>query len=125
MKTRYISSVLLPLLLLSVLYISRSCTSAVEGEGSFPYLELAPGTTKTIYVGSNDTTVTVNLISNRELEAVSNKSWVTTVMDYNRLRLIIKSNDTLQQRHATVTIRDENRACEQQLRVIQDSMSLY
>ena len=46
-------------------------------------------------------------------------------MDYNRLRLIIKSNDILQQRHATVTIRDENRACEQQLRVIQASMSLY
>ena len=42
-----------------------------------------------------------------------------------RVDIIIKSNDILQQRHATVTIRDENRACEQQLRVIQDSVSLY
>lgn len=110
------------ILLLSALLVSRSCTSDVDGYGSFAYIDLQDEQ-RTVNINCNDTSFTRTLSTNREnyINVSSNKGWLSASVSGKTLHIKAQENTTEDERTATVSLRDKNNNCSLTLTVNQAS----
>ena len=103
----YIRTVLLVALTASLMYI-LSCTSKVDGFGSFPYVELSEESADSYQIGKEGGTITVKFNTNRTLSASSSESWAHTDCSGSDVTITVDPTDEEAERTATVTISDRN-----------------
>lgn len=110
------------ILLLSALLVSRSCTSDVDGYGSFAYIDLQDEQ-RTVNINCNDTSFTRTLSTNREnyINVSSNKEWLSASVSGKTLHIKAQENTTEDERTAIVSLRDKNNNCSLTLTVNQAS----
>lgn len=103
--------------------LTHGCTSEVDGiYGSFPYLEIEENS---FNVGCEDTTIHVNVLTNRSIKVSSNQQWITANTARDRITITVRENTSESGRTAIITVKDSKGTCSRNITVHQDDNGIH
>ena len=103
--------------------LTHGCTSDVDGiYGSFPYLEIEENS---FNVGCEDTTIHVNVLTNRSIKVSSNQQWITANTARDRITITVRENTSESGRTAIITVKDSKGTCSRNITVHQDDNGIH